>query len=134
MNDVLIVDDNEINVQLAGHLVRKLGYSVSTASSGRAAVAMSAKADFQLILMDVQMPDVDGIEATRQIRSREIAGSRRTPIVGLSASDSTEVRRECMSAGMDDYLGKPIDVMALKGCLLRWAAAPRGSGRNDAGA
>ena len=75
--------------------------------------------------MDCQMPDIDGIEATQRIRSREAAGVVRLPIVGLSASAADSVRRDCLAAGMDDYLEKPINFAALKSVLRRWVGDPR---------
>jgi two-component system, sensor histidine kinase and response regulator len=124
--DVLVVDDHEVNLLLAMRLVQRFGYTATAVTSGRAALDMTLQTRFRLVLMDCQMPEIDGVEATRRIRSRKIAeGVARLPIVGLSASPADSVRPYCLVAGMDDYLEKPIDVAALKSALLRWVGEPR---------
>jgi len=110
---ILIAEDNEINALLARALLVRLGHQPTIAVNGAAAiesylVAMSAGAPYDLVLMDVHMPDVDGLEATRQIRAAE-AGTHRTPIVALTANAYGEDREACLAAGMDDFLVKPLD-------------------------
>ena len=122
--DILIVDDHEVNLLLATRLVQRYGYTATAASSGEAAVELTARHAFRLVLMDYQMPGIDGIETTRQIRARESAGGRRVPIVGVSASASDTVRRDCLAAGMDDYLEKPFDFDALEAALRKWVGEP----------
>ena len=122
--DILIVDDHKANLLLATRLVQRYGYTATAASSGEAAVELTARQPFRLVLMDYQMPGIDGIEATRQIRARESAGGRRVPIVGVSASASDTVRRDCLAAGMDDYLEKPFDFDALEAALRKWVGVP----------
>jgi two-component system, sensor histidine kinase and response regulator len=124
-SDVLVVDDHEVNLLLARRLVQRFGYTAATASSGRAALDLTLHLRFRLVLMDCQMPDIDGIEATRRIRSRETGDATRLAIVGLSASPVDSVRRDCLAAGMDDYLEKPIDFAALKSVLRHWVGEPR---------
>ncbi len=123
--DVLVVDDHEVNLLLAMRLIQRFGYTVTSVTSGRAAIDTTIQKRFRLVLMDCQMPDIDGIEATQRIRSREAAGVVRLPIVGLSASAADSVRRDCLAAGMDDYLEKPINFAALKSVLRRWVGDPR---------
>ncbi|MBL8237482.1 MAG: response regulator [Bryobacterales bacterium] len=111
---VLVVEDNAVNLRLARLLLEKLGCQVDTAPSGVQALAALHSSPFDLIFMDVQMPDMDGLEATRQIRCLEGA-TRRTPIVALTAGVSAQDRSLCLEAGMDDYLAKPVsrDQLAL---------------------
>ncbi|MEN3376544.1 MAG: hypothetical protein V7604_1899 [Hyphomicrobiales bacterium] len=110
---ILVAEDNEINALLARALLVRLGHQPTIAVNGAAAVesylaASSAGAPYDLVLMDVHMPDVDGLEATRQIRAAE-AGTHRTPIVALTANAYGEDREACLAAGMDDFLVKPLD-------------------------
>jgi CheY-like chemotaxis protein len=111
---ILVAEDNEINALLARALLARLGHHPTIAVDGAAAVesyfaAASAGVPYDLVLMDVHMPDLDGLEATRQIRSAEAAGTRRTPIVALTANAYGEDRDACLAAGMDDFLVKPLD-------------------------
>jgi signal transduction histidine kinase/DNA-binding response OmpR family regulator len=110
---ILVAEDNEINALLARALLLRLGHQPTIAVNGAAAIesylaARSAGAPYGLVLMDVHMPDVDGLEATRQIRAAE-AGTHRTPIVALTANAYGEDREACLAAGMDDFLVKPLD-------------------------
>jgi CheY-like chemotaxis protein len=110
---ILVAEDNEINALLARALLVRLGHQPTIAVNGAAAIesylaARSAGAPYDLVLMDVHMPDVDGLEATRQIRAAE-AGTPRTPIVALTANAYGEDREACLAAGMDDFLVKPLD-------------------------
>jgi signal transduction histidine kinase/CheY-like chemotaxis protein len=111
---ILVAEDNEINALLARALLVRLGHQPTIAGNGAAAIesylaAMSAGAPYDLVLMDVHMPDVDGLEATRRIRAIEAGGTRRTPIVALTANAYGEDREACLTAGMDDFLVKPLD-------------------------
>jgi len=104
-------------------LLVRLGHQPTIAVNGAAAVesylaATSAGAPYDLILMDVHMPDVDGLEATRQIRAVETAGTQRTPIVALTANAYGEDREACLAAGMDDFLVKPLDRERLAAVLM----------------
>jgi CheY-like chemotaxis protein len=110
---ILVAEDNEINALLARALLARLGHQPVIAANGAAAVeswlaATTAGTPYDLVLMDVHMPDVDGIEATRRIRAIE-AGAHRTPIVALTANAFGEDRDACLAAGMDDFLVKPLD-------------------------
>jgi CheY-like chemotaxis protein len=111
---ILVAEDNEINALLARALLVRLGHQPTVAVNGAAAVesyfaTASAGAPYDLVLMDVHMPDLDGLEATRQIRAAEAAGTRRTPIVALTANAYGEDREACLAAGMDGFLVKPLD-------------------------
>ena len=104
---ILVAEDNRVNQILIESILKKLGHRIETAPDGQAAVDAFARETFDLVLMDIQMPRLDGLEATREIRRREEGSGRRTPIVALTADvvESTEVR--CREAGMDAYLLKP---------------------------
>jgi CheY-like chemotaxis protein/anti-sigma regulatory factor (Ser/Thr protein kinase) len=120
---VLLAEDNPINQKLAVAMLEKWGHHVVVAGNGRQAVDLSASQPFDLILMDMQMPDMSGIEATAAIRARETArGTPHLPIVALTASAMTGDRERCLAAGMDDYLAKPIRSNELQAVLGRWGA------------
>jgi CheY-like chemotaxis protein len=124
---LLLVEDNEVNQALALALLARSGHRVHTVSSGVAAVAAVRDGDYDLILMDVQMPEMDGIEATRRIRALEGAKSR-IPIVAMTANAMMGDRERFLGAGMDDYVSKPIDRAALFAviahCLKRELVGP----------
>jgi signal transduction histidine kinase/ActR/RegA family two-component response regulator len=105
---VLLVEDNPINQKVALHLLRKQKHQVDIAPDGLIALEMFDANAYDVILMDVQMPNLDGLEATRAIRERERNSGRRTPIIGLTASAMREDESRCLEAGMDAYLAKPV--------------------------
>ena len=106
---VLLVDDNMVNQRLAARLLEKRGHTVVTVASGREALDTLERDRFDLVIMDVQMPDVDGLTATGIIREREKANGGHLPIVAMTAHAMTGDRERCLQAGMDGYLPKPID-------------------------
>ena len=108
-------------------LLHKFGYDCDVASNGQQALRMLAGAEYPLVLMDCQMPAMDGFQATATIREREGEG-RRTPIVGLTAHALHGDRERCLSAGMDDYVTKPIDEKVLLRALEHWAPGAQGRG------
>jgi two-component system CheB/CheR fusion protein len=107
---VLLAEDNPLNQLLATRLLQKLGHAVVTASNGREALDRLDALTPDVILMDVQMPEMDGFEAAAAIRAREAGSGRRTPIVALTAHALQGYREECIQAGMDEYLTKPIKI------------------------
>jgi signal transduction histidine kinase/CheY-like chemotaxis protein len=108
---VLLAEDNPINQRLAKRLLEKRGHHVEVAATGREALEWTERESFDLILMDVQMPDMDGLEATVVIRQREKESGGYTPIVALTAHTMKGDRERCLEAGMDNYINKPIDAV-----------------------
>jgi signal transduction histidine kinase/CheY-like chemotaxis protein len=109
---VLIVEDNLINQRVARSLMERMGYTVEVAANGREGLAKWEEGSYDFILMDCQMPEMDGYEATREIRARE-AGERHTPIVAVTANAMVGDREKCFAAGMDAFIPKPIKVDGL---------------------
>jgi signal transduction histidine kinase/ActR/RegA family two-component response regulator len=116
---ILIVEDNPVNQIVAARALRTLGYAPDVASSGEAALDILLQRPFDLILMDCQMPGMDGYQTAEEIRRRE-AGRHRTPIVAMTANNVAGDRERCAAAGMDDYLSKPFRIAALERALRRW--------------
>jgi len=114
---LLLVEDNVVNRKLAMRLLEKEGHTVAIAQHGLEAVDCVARHDFDAILMDVQMPVMDGFTATRRIRELEESRQRRTPIVGLTAHAMAGDRQRCLDAGMDHYVTKPIRMRELRAAL-----------------
>jgi signal transduction histidine kinase/ActR/RegA family two-component response regulator len=121
--DVLVVEDNPVNQRVAQKTLERLGHRVTIAASGDEAVARATTGGFELILMDLQLPDVDGVEATRRIRSHEL--TRFVPIIALTADASREDRARCLGAGMNDHLSKPLRRADLERALQRWCRGAR---------
>jgi CheY-like chemotaxis protein len=117
-NRILLAEDNPVNQKVASRLLEKLRYRVDVVADGLAAVAAWQSGKFDLIIMDCQMPQMDGYEAAREIRRLE-SGRRRIPIVALTAHAMTGDEAKCRAAGMDDYLSKPIDRAKLETCVER---------------
>ena len=115
---ILLAEDNPVNQKVVRITLERMGHRVTVVSDGRAAVSASTTEDFDLILMDVQMPEMDGYEATAAIRQNE-GPTRRIPIVALTAHALTGDRERCLAAGMDDYLAKPILPAAFQEVLAR---------------
>lgn len=132
---VLLAEDNPVNQKVARMVLEKLGLEVETASNGREAVDAWKKGKFDLILMDGQMPVLDGYAATREIRSAEQGTGKHIPIVALTAHAMKGDDTKCFDAGMDDYLTKPLDRNLLIACLERFfgkVEAVAGTGTDSA--
>jgi CheY-like chemotaxis protein len=114
---VLLAEDNAINATLACRLVERAGHEITHVWNGAAAVEAMRQGAWDLVLMDVQMPVLDGLEATRRIRALEDGTTRHLPIVAMTANAMGEDRKQCQAAGMDAFLSKPVDVEQLKQVL-----------------
>ncbi len=120
---VLVVDDNGVNALVVGAMLEKLGCQAQTVDSGAGALVVLTKETFDLVLMDCQMPEMDGYEATRRIRAEEpVDKVRRMPIVALTANVLVGDQERCRLSGMDDYLSKPVGVQELRAAIERWVA------------
>ncbi|MBI4876756.1 MAG: response regulator [Acidobacteria bacterium] len=121
---ILVAEDNPVNQKLVDCLLRKEGHQATIVASGVAAVSAARERVFDLILMDVQMPELDGLEATGAIRRSEASTGARVPIVAMTAFAMAEDRETCLRAGMDDYLTKPLSFATLRAMLEKWGACP----------
>jgi two-component system CheB/CheR fusion protein len=119
--NVLLAEDNAVNQLLMKRLLQKRGHSVTVVSDGRSAVAAVARDDFDVVFMDVQMPELDGLQATEQIRRTE-AAHQRVRIIALTAHALQGDKQCCLDAGMDDYLTKPVNPEELDRILSFHAA------------
>ena len=116
---VLLAEDNKVNQTLATKLLEKLGCHVTVVENGSQAVATLSENEFDVILMDVEMPEMDGISATKEIRRREQDSQQRIPIVALTAHAIVGDRERCLASGMDDYLSKPVRINEIKTMLTK---------------
>ncbi|QDL54257.1 response regulator [Rhodoferax aquaticus] len=119
---ILVVDDDPFNREIAADYLKEISFAVDTAANGKDAVAQVIQSHYDLILMDVQMPIMNGLEATKHIR--QLPGKEHTPILALSANVFVEDRRACIDAGMNDFVSKPVDPGELYSALLKWLSSP----------
>jgi len=120
---ILLAEDNPVNMKLARRLLERAGLKVDIAENGARALEALERGGYDLVLMDVQMPEMDGLEATRKIREREKGTSRRIPIVALTAHSMKGDRERFLAGGMDDYLSKPLDAGQLYRVLAKYLSA-----------
>jgi CheY-like chemotaxis protein len=124
---VLLAEDNAVNQMLAVRLLEKRGHRVTVAGNGRQALEALAKESFDLVFMDVQMPEMDGMEATQAIREKEKNSGLHQPIIALTAHAMKGDREKCLAAGMDGYLTKPIRPQQLDEVLANYVAQAAGA-------
>jgi CheY-like chemotaxis protein len=129
---VLVAEDNPVNQRLATAILRRRGHQVVLAADGLKAVELARTSPVDVILMDVQMPGMNGFEATAALRATEAGGARHTPIVALTAHALNGDRERCLEAGMDDYVTKPLQADRLIEIVERVAAAGADAGRRSA--
>ena len=132
---LLLAEDNPVNQEVARNMLENIGCRVEVVDNGREAVAAASRTRFDLILMDCQMPRMDGYQATESIRRREEAENEpgnRLPIIALTAHAMEGDRERCLAAGMDDYLAKPFTQKQLAEVLERWLKSSRGFDTEEA--
>jgi CheY-like chemotaxis protein/nitrogen-specific signal transduction histidine kinase len=122
---ILLAEDNRVNQVVATHLLEKMGHSVVVASNGHFAVLLAATQPFDLVLMDIQMPEMDGLTATKRIRESELVTGRRLTIIAMTAHAMKGDRERCIAAGMDGYVAKPIQREALEMAMAECLASPK---------
>ena len=118
-----MAEDNEVNQKVVSRMLERLGHRSEVAINGRDALDRAKTGTFDLILMDCQMPEMDGFEATARIRAA-LAGRRRIPILALTANASDADRQRCLEAGMDAHLSKPLKLERLAEALATWGPTP----------
>jgi CheY-like chemotaxis protein len=129
---ILLAEDNEINQEIARELLGMLGFVTDVAANGREALEAVRGKDYDLILMDIQMPEMDGFEATRQIRASGRPGAGSIPIIAMTANAMESDKEKSLHAGMNDHISKPIDPALLYKTLRRWLHhAAAGDSRAD---
>jgi signal transduction histidine kinase/CheY-like chemotaxis protein len=121
---VLVVEDNAANLKVTVRMVERLGYRADVAANGAEAVNILKGLQYDAVLVDCQMPEMDGYEATRLIRAGEAAG-RHVPIIAMTAAALAGDRERCLAAGMDDYISKPVKLHVVAALLERWIALPK---------
>jgi CheY-like chemotaxis protein len=118
---ILLVEDNRINQMVATRMLGKLGLTYDVANHGVESLQRLQERDYDLILMDMEMPEMDGPEATRVIRRKEAeSGKKRIPIIAMTANAMLEDRDRCLESGMDDHMAKPVEMTKLKKLLQQW--------------
>jgi CheY-like chemotaxis protein len=120
---ILLVEDNLINQKVAVRLLQRLGHEPDVAANGLEGLKAIESSDYDVVIMDVQMPEMDGLEATRAIRQR-LPVSAQPHIIGMTANAFESAKRECFAAGMNDYVSKPFTLYDLAAALQRCAAKP----------
>jgi CheY-like chemotaxis protein len=117
---ILLAEDNEINQLLLRKQFQKLGFDITVVSNGREAVEASQSGTFDAVFMDCHMPELNGLEATREIRSTVSDRHKGIPIVAMTADAQTDAKQGCLDAGMDDYISKPVSLEDLRAVVGRW--------------
>jgi CheY-like chemotaxis protein len=124
---LLLAEDNAVSQRLIMRMLQKRGHYVVAVASGAEALDALEKDRFDMVLMDIQMPEMDGLEATRLIRAREQTGHGHVPVIALTAHAMQGDRERCLEAGMDDYLSKPVKMEELFELVKKWGERPGGT-------
>ena len=127
---ILLAEDNVVNQEVALELLHSAGLEVDVVGNGVEAVAQGERGNYDLILMDVQMPEIDGLQATRMLRGTP--GGAQVPIIAMTANAFSEDRQACLAAGMNDHVAKPVDPEGLYATLLHWLPSPERAARQGA--
>jgi CheY-like chemotaxis protein len=114
---ILVADDNIINQRVSQAIFKNLGYEIDIAKNGDEAVKMHKANNYDIIFMDLLMPEMDGFTATRQIRA---SGAEKTPIVAMTGSQDVDKKNESFNAGMNDFISKPVKAESIKQILIKW--------------
>jgi CheY-like chemotaxis protein/HPt (histidine-containing phosphotransfer) domain-containing protein len=130
LRPILVVEDNPVNQQVLTEALEQLGYSSHVVDNGQLAIEALERGDYPLVMMDCQMPVLDGYQATAEIRRRQVAGAH-VPIIAVTAHAFEGEREKALAAGMDDYVTKPLTHAALREVLRRWWPAADGRGTHE---
>ena len=128
---ILLAEDNPVNQLVATRILEKQGYALEVASNGHEAIEILARQPFDLVLMDVQMPEMDGIETTKAIREKEARSDEHIPIVAMTAHAMKGDKERCLDAGMDDYVAKPIKAEDLLEVIHRFLGDSEAPGEDE---
>ena len=128
---MLVVEDSPVNRLVAVHVLERCGFRAHVVNDGREALQALATQTYDAVLMDCQMPDIDGYEATRELRRREAGAADHTPVIAMTAHAMAGDRERCLEAGMDDYIAKPVRSQALVGSAAPLDRRRRNSAAED---
>jgi two-component system, sensor histidine kinase and response regulator len=129
---VLVVEDSPVNRVVAVSVLERCGYHVHVVNDGREALQALSMQRYDAVLMDCQMPDIDGYQATQELRRRERGGTDHTPVIAMTAHAMLGDRERCLEAGMDDYVSKPVRSQVLADVLQRWIPSVAETNGSDA--
>jgi CheY-like chemotaxis protein len=118
--NILLAEDVDVNAMIATRFLGRLGHNVTVAENGIEALQKLEDGDFDLVLMDVEMPEMDGMETTRRIRQQSDPEKHRIPVIAMTAHAVTEIQQRCLEAGMNDYITKPLEPETLKRVLEKY--------------